>query len=234
MPGEDSGTPESKSYTAEELTALLAEATETGKKSGQQESWSHFQGVADKEINRVRTEEGAKNKTLEESVVSMRKAHLESLPESERDSAMIREMYEERGKPAPAALVSDKPDVQGAPEGSYTEEALQTSINKSLTDLGLDVSKVDWGKGQNAADSMNTFLKSVVEQVKGSQSSGSDDKSGEGDDGDNKGDAKGDSESQKHIDTSRGAGDTNDFFSKDPQSIIASEPWQPMHRGMSG
>ncbi len=227
----DGGTPETKSYTAEEITKLLADATETGKKDGQNASWQHFQGVADKAVAEIRKTAGAENASQAETIAKMRTEHLESLPDGERDSAMIREMYAERNKPAPAAPASDNPGVQNAPVGSSNEEALQASINKSLEGLGIDTSKVDWGKGKDPAASMDTFLKSVIDQVKDSQSS---ETGGKTDDKDDEGDDSKGSESQKHIDTSRGAGDTNDFLSKDPQSIIASEPWKPLHGGMSG
>ncbi len=214
---------EPKTFTQEEVDAIREE----GRATGQKESHSHFQSVFDKELAKVKTDSQEENGRLNTSIREMRSANLAALPEGERDSAMIREMYEERNKPAPAVTVSDKPDLPGTSIQGDSQQAMQDAINTSLKDLGLDTSKINWGTGNDAGANMKTFLGSVVEQVKeGAKSSkeSSDDKSGDGE-----GEGK---ESQKHIDTSRGAGDAQEIMQRDPQSLVAQDEWKPI-RGMT-
>ncbi len=223
MPEDTSGeNTEPKTFTQEEVDAIRAEGVATGQK----ESHSHFQSVFDKEIAKVKTESLEESGRLNTSIREMRAASLENLPEGERSLAMIKEMYEEHLKPAPASSASDKLDLPGPPNQGDSQQAMQNAINESLKDLGLDTSKINWGEGNDPAASMKTFLGSVVEQVKEgakSESSSSGDKSG-----DKEGDEK---ESQKHIDTSRGTGDAQDITQRDPQSLVAQDEWKPI-RGM--
>ncbi len=213
---------EPKTFTQEEVDAIRLE----GKAEGQKESHSHFQSVFDKQIAEIRTESTKDTDTLTASIRELRAANLAALPEGERNSAMIKDMYEDHLKPAPVSNVSDKPVIPSAPVPGDSQQAMQTAINESLKELGLDTSKINWGEGNDPSASMKTFLGSVVSQVKEGA------KTQDDPDGDKAGEKKGEgSESQKHIDTSRGAGDSIDFLKSDPQALVASEEWKPI-RGM--
>ncbi len=150
---DDGGTPEPKTFTQAEVDAIRNE----GKAEGQKESHSHFQSIFDKETAKIRADSNKENGELVTSIREMRAANLANLPEAERDSAMIREMYDERNKPAPAAPVSPTPDVPSTVSQGASQQDLQDSINKSLTALGLDASKIDWGDGSDPDKSMTTF-----------------------------------------------------------------------------
>ncbi len=174
----------------------------------------------------MKVESGKEADTLNTSIRELRAASLENLPEGERNTAMIKEMYEEHLKPAPASSASDKLDIPSTPIQGDSQQAMQDAINTSLKELGLDTSKINWGEGNDPAASMKTFLGSVVEQVKEGAKSEDDpfgDKSGDK--------SEDEKESQKHIDTSRGAGDAQDIIQRDPQSLVAQDEWKPI-RGM--
>ncbi len=213
---------EPKTFTQEEVDAIRIE----GKAEGKSESHSHFQSVFDREVAKMRTESVKDTDSLNASIREMRAANLAALPEGERNSAMIKDMYEDYLKPAPVSTVLDKSDMPGAPSQGDSQDAMQASINASLKELGMDPSKIEWGNSEDGNANMKTFLGSVITLAKGDGKAPSDnpedkpeDKTGEG------------SESQKHIDISRGAGSATDYLKSDPQALVASEEWKPI-RGM--
>ncbi len=207
---QDGGTPEEKTYSEAEVTALR----ESAKKEGQTESWRHFQSEADKQIAKARSEAGTRETELTGQINTLKSSHLESLPAEERRNAMVEELYKERfeSKPAsgtPGAQVQT-PDPEPDP-AQYAAE-MQGQIKVALKDLGIDPDKVDWGEGKSPGDSLKTFLGSVLAQSKFSES-------------------KDPAPKNNQVDTARGAGDSLDLTKVDPKELITRNAWVPI-RGM--
>jgi hypothetical protein len=130
---------------------------------------------------------------------------------------MVEELYKERfqsnspEKETPGAQ-KQTPDPEPDP-AKYAEE-MQGQIKVALKDLGIDPDKVDWGEGKSPADSLKTFLGSVLAQSKFSES-----KSGD------------QVPKNNQVDTSRGTGESLDLTKVDPKELITRNVWQPI-RGM--
>ncbi len=213
---------EPKTFTQEEVDAIRLE----GRAEGKTESHSHFQSVFDKEVAKMRTESTKDTDSLNASIREMRAANLAALPEGERNSAMIKDMYEDYLKPAQVSTVPDKTDISSTPSQGDSQDAMQASINASLKELGLDSSKIEWGNSEDGGANMKTFLGSVINLAKEGGKAPADKPEDKTEDKDAEG-----SESQKHIDISRGAGGSTDYLKSDPQALVASEEWKPI-RGM--
>ena len=212
---------DAKSYSEDEVKAL----TEAANKKGASESWSHFQGVADKQINEAKNEGGVREAELTKTIEAMKADHISSLPEDQRTAAMVEELYKDRvgaktSAPAPDSKATNK--ESGANE-DY-EKAMRETIGGHLKGMGLDPDKINWGEGKTGDESLKTFLASVVEQVKAGQGTGNDDNKTKDDPGDTK-------KSENNVDTSRGAGNISDIFTVEPLALVTSQKWEPI-RGM--
>lgn len=220
----DGGTSDPKTYSEDEVKTLVEAATETANKEGATKSWSHFQGVADKQISDAKNEGTAREAELTNTINTMKAAHIESLPESERTAAMVEELYKDRaGVNKPSAPAPDsKTTVKESQvsNGDY-EKQMQATIGGHLKELGLDPAKVSWGEGLSGDESLKTFLASVVAQAKAEKSGGEEKKEDP--------DAK---TGENNVDTSRGAGNSVDINTISPQALMAQDgAWKPI-RGM--
>ena len=216
----DGGTPEPKSYNEEEVKALIDAAN----KEGAVKSWTHFQGVADKQIAEAKSEGSAREAELTGTINSMKAAHIESLPEDQQTAAMVKELYKDQAGAKTSAPAPDSKVTIRESEVGDSEKQLQEAIGNHLKDLGLDPSKVSWGNSQDGNENLKTFLGSVVDQVKAGKSAE-----------DNKDDDPKDNPDTKtvenNVDTSRGAGKSADITQIDPLELISSAKWAPI-RGM--
>ena len=214
---------EPKSYSEDEVKAL----TEAANKKGASESWSHFQGVADKQINEAKNEGGVREAELTKTIEAMKAEHISSLPEEQRTAAMVEELYKDRaGAKTSAPAPDSKPTVKEPDAGDY-EKQMRETIGGHLKEQGLDLDKINWGDGKNGDESLKTFLGSVVEQAKAQakaeQSSDGDSKTKDDPDETKKG--------ENNVDTSRGVGNTQDVLTTSPIALATSQKWEPI-RGM--
>ncbi len=213
---EDGGTPEPKTYSEEEM----ATAIEGAKKAGATDSHSHWQSIADKAIATAKADGTARESELTNTIETMRTAHIESLPESERQSAMIEELYKDRHEEKPSGPAPESKTIIEEPafdEPKYAKD-MQDQIGVVLKDLGLDPSKINWGDGKDSQETLKTFLTDVVEQAQG-QSKEDPDVDDDKPRGDNK------------VDMSRGAGNVSDIYTVDPKELVSQDKWEPI-RGM--
>ena len=187
---ENGGTPsegESTPPTTGMSDADVAVKVEEARKEGQTESWKHFQSEADKQIATERT----KNTGLEKQIQELKRTQIDNLPEDERNTAMLKEVYnrlhEESGKEGEV-----KPQTQPEPTLPASDSAQRTESRTAMSKLleaeGFDSTKIDWGDGADTPeDSVKRFFTSIKNSIRSESSSS------EGDD-------------KKPIDTSRGAG----------------------------
>lgn len=217
----DGGTPEPKSYSEDEVKALVDAAN----KEGSAKSWTHFQGVADKQIAEAKTVGTAREAELTGTIDSMKAAHIAGLPEEQRTAAMVEELYKDKvGGKSSTSAPDSKTTVKesGVNSGDY-EKQMRATIGGHLKEMGLDPDKVNWGDGKSGDESLKTFLGSVVEQVKAGKSAD-----------DNSDEKKNDSDAKKgenNVDTGRGAGKSVDINQVDPLALVSSQKWEPI-RGM--
>ncbi len=221
----DGGTSDPKTYSEDEMAAAIAGA----KKEGSTESWTHFQGVADKQIATAKFDGTAREAELTKTINSMKADHIQSLPEDQRQAAMVEEMYKDRGGANSSSQAPDNKTtvIESKVSSGDVEKQMRETIGVNLKELGLDPGKIDWGDGKNSEDSLKIFLASVVAQVKAETSGGNGDKSGDKNDSDTK-------SGENNVDTSRAAGSVHDVYTISPKEVMASggKKWEPI-RGMS-
>ena len=217
----DGGTTDAKTFSQEEYDAAIATATKTGAT----ESYTHFQGVADRQIAEAKNAGVARESELMKSIETMKSEAISHLPEGEQLGAMVKELYKDRegaksSSPAPDSKLTDKPDVSAADQ----EKAMRDTIGGHLKEFGVDASKISWGDGKSGDDALKVFLGSLVDEVKAN--------SGTKDDNSKSDDSKNESKGENNVDTSRGAGSHTDINSISPQSLMESNgKWEPI-RGM--
>lgn len=156
-------------YTKESVEQLIAQAKEEARKEGEAKAHQHWQGIADKKISEVNKLAEERLSKYEEELSTYRKQRFETMTPEEQQAAMIKELYEREtkggDKPSSEGKAQDT-DVKPAGFDEDPRIAARKQITPVLEEMGLDVSKIDWGDDTQGAEAMKRFVKSIVDQSK--------------------------------------------------------------------
>lgn len=167
---QDGGTQETQG-TQEQLEAAIQAAREEGKKEGQSEAHKHWQSVADKQIAAVREAAQGKLSEYEKHITELRQAQMETMTPEERNQALLKEVLDrlDRKESGPEQTEtfsgSQTADFDSQEKTDPRTEA-QNQIAPVLKEMGVDLTKVDWGTDAPGVEGMRRFLKSLADQWK--------------------------------------------------------------------
>lgn len=176
--GQNGGTPEQSGDGAPAPETYTKEQVEQAVAQAQQQAWSHFQSVKDKEVNEVKSKAEQAVKAYQDMVQQQEQQKLESMSPEEKAAYFAQKTYEATlnggsqshnpsdGASSASAAGAMSNSQEGAAQGQVGVAGQPFDvINNAVKELGLDPTKVDFSGG------LQGFLKSVVAQASASAKS---------------------------------------------------------------